>query len=286
MSSSEVFASLEARFVRWATAEPGVRAVIAVGSRARAHPPADDWSDLDLVVYARDPGVFLKDTGWLDDVAPVCVAIPGRTAGGEPEVLAMFDGGFDVDVVVARVEDLQAMAQTGAVPAGHLRGARVLVDKDGWAAGTIPGDFGPPRPADVHEVDFAGLVAAFWYGAHYVAKQIRRGDLWVVKVRDMELKALLLGMLEWHARTKGPDIDTWHLGRYYWQWADPRAVTALDEVFGRFDRGDSWRALLATMDLFSWLGIEVASSLEVQYPMQTELAVRDLIDHMCEGRDT
>ena len=182
-----------------------------------------------------------------------------------------------MDVVVGRIEDLAATARAGRIPHGHLRGARILVDKDGWAARTIPPSFGPPRPPALDPAEFTALVTAFWYGAHYVAKQIRRGDLWAVKVRDAELKAGLLRMLEWHALLTAPDADTWHMGRYYRQWADPRAVSALDEVSGHFDRADSWQALMATSDLFAWLAIEVADRLGLPYPTPTEVTVRRLI---------
>jgi aminoglycoside 6-adenylyltransferase len=138
VSASMGFESLEAAFVRWARDEVEVRAVIAVGSRARVEPPADDWSDLDLMVYTRAPDRLLENTDWLDQVGRVCIVMPGRTASGEPEILVMFDGGFDVDVVVGRIEDLAGMARAGMVPHGHLRGARVLVDKDGWAAARFP----------------------------------------------------------------------------------------------------------------------------------------------------
>jgi aminoglycoside 6-adenylyltransferase len=278
--TSQTYESLEAAFVRWARDEDDVRAVIAVGSRARIEPPADDWSDLDIMVYTRAPDHLLARSAWLDQIAPVLITIPGRTAGGEPEILVMFDGGFDVDVVVGRIGDLADAARAGTVPHGHLRGARVLVDKDGWAARTIPATFGPPMAGDPDAEEFQAVVAGFWYGTHYVAKQIRRGDLWVVKVRDAELKAVLLRMLEWHARTTTPEVDTWHMGRYFWQWADPRAVDALDAVFGHFDRDDSWRALMATADLFTWLATEVADQLGIPYPTSIEATVRGLIDQL------
>ena len=254
--------------------------MIAVGSRARVEPPADQRSDLDLMVYTRTPGTLLESTGWLDQVGPVSIALPGRTAGDEPEILVMFDGGLDVDVVVGRIEDLEAMARTSSVPHGHLRGARVLVDKDGWAERTIPAAFGPPEAADLAPAEFQAVVAAFWYGAHYLAKQICRGDLWVVQARDAELKALLLRMLEWHARSTTPDVDTWHLGRSYWKWADPRAVSALDDVFGHFDSLDSWRALHATTALFQWLALEVAGREEIEYLTATVNTIAGLITQM------
>lgn len=132
MGVPEGYQSLEDAFVRWARDEVDVRAVIAVGSRARIEPPADDWSDLDLMVYTRAPDDLLDSTDWLDDVGPVCIAMPGRTASGEPEILVMFDGGFDVDVVVGRIEDLAATAQAGRVPHG-ICGVR------GSWSGPLPG---------------------------------------------------------------------------------------------------------------------------------------------------
>ena len=71
MSAPEVYQSLEDAFVRWASDEVDMRAVIAVGSRARIEPPADDWSDQDLMVYTRAPDDLLDSTDWLDDVGPV-----------------------------------------------------------------------------------------------------------------------------------------------------------------------------------------------------------------------
>jgi predicted nucleotidyltransferase len=49
------------RFVTWAQRRPDVRAGIVLGSWARNDMPADNLSDLDLVVIVSDPSVFLSD---------------------------------------------------------------------------------------------------------------------------------------------------------------------------------------------------------------------------------
>jgi hypothetical protein len=50
----------------WATAEPKIRAVALVGSRA--HGSARPDSDIDLMLLANDPDTFRADTMWLVDI--------------------------------------------------------------------------------------------------------------------------------------------------------------------------------------------------------------------------
>src|SRR3712207_4474218 len=56
-------------FVAWAERQAPVRAAAVVGSRARTDRPADEWSDLDLVVVVTDPQPYLTTTDWLAQIA-------------------------------------------------------------------------------------------------------------------------------------------------------------------------------------------------------------------------
>ena len=49
---------IESRIQAWAQSHPALRAVIVVGSRARTEHPADEWSDLDLCLFATDVQQF------------------------------------------------------------------------------------------------------------------------------------------------------------------------------------------------------------------------------------
>jgi aminoglycoside 6-adenylyltransferase len=49
------------RFVTWAQRQTDVRAGVILGSRARNAMPADNMSDLDLLVIVSDPSVFLLE---------------------------------------------------------------------------------------------------------------------------------------------------------------------------------------------------------------------------------
>ena len=50
---------LENRVIAWAESQPDIRAIIVVGSRARRDSPADEWSDLDLVIIQETQVPFL-----------------------------------------------------------------------------------------------------------------------------------------------------------------------------------------------------------------------------------
>ena len=59
------YTQLEQDIGDWARTRPDLRAAIVVGSRARADHPADEWSDLDLILFAVNPAIYVSDTDWL-----------------------------------------------------------------------------------------------------------------------------------------------------------------------------------------------------------------------------
>ena len=48
------------RFLAWVEPRPDIRAVVVIGSQARAERPPDAWSDLDLLVVSLDPQFYLS----------------------------------------------------------------------------------------------------------------------------------------------------------------------------------------------------------------------------------
>lgn len=128
--------------------------------------------------------------------------------------------------------------------------------------------------------EFAFTCNAFWYTVVYLAKQLRRGDLWLVKVRDGNLKGLMLQMIEWHARATLGKSDTWHMGRFMNDWADARVSPALQRAFGHYDAEDSWTALLASMDTFRWMAQETAVALSFEYPFRADHEVTEYVTRL------
>jgi len=261
------------QFVNWAQTQEDIVGAIIVGSRARTKPPADQWSDLDLVIITTDVERYQTQTDWIAELGPYWVNFIEKQGVGEGfEHRVLFEGGMDVDFIPTPYEEIQQVIAQGWPPdwAGILqRGYKLILDKQDLAQQLPPVDSTSPtaaKPPTIHE--FGNLCNDFLYHAVWAAKKLRRGELWIAKgCMDMYMKHLLLQMIEWHARaTYGWDYDVWHRGRFLEQWADPRITDDLKQAFAHYDEADIKEALFATINLFRWIAQETAEKLDFSYP--------------------
>jgi aminoglycoside 6-adenylyltransferase len=278
------------RITAWSHQEPDVRAAVIIGSRARADHPADEWSDLDVLLFVRDPERYAQSAEWVASFGTVWLTFVERTPdGGAWERRVLYEGGLDVDFALNPAQWLEHMAANGLAPEMAdviRRGVRVLADKEGLAAKVLQLPLSQAVPfRQPSSSEFLSAVSDFWYHSLWSVKHLRRGELWWAKAGcDGRLKALLQQMLEWHAHAlKGAKHDTWMRGRFLEEWADPRAVAQLSAVFAHYDRQDIARALWATMELFCWLAVETAQQWQYAYPSSSEQAVTDLVGRLLAG---
>ena len=294
-STTRGYEEIIQRFCQWAENQPEVRAAMVIGSQARRERPADEWSDLDLVVVTTEPDALMTDTEWLKNLGNLLLTFVETNPAGSPERRVMFEGGLDVDIVPLRpqaISHLQAGVEAKAAEAVELanligRGTRILFDLDGALNQFVESITSLPVPeASTRlpaEQEFLNLVNDFWYHAVWVAKHLRRGELWWAKGGcDGHLKGLLHSMLVWQARAAGR--DTWFRGRFLEDWAEPRAVKELGGTFAHYDREDVWRALFETMHLFERVSLETATRLGFTYPISGMITARMLVYQFYAGR--
>jgi aminoglycoside 6-adenylyltransferase len=251
-----------------------------VGSGAREDHPADEWSDIDLVLVSSQAPSLLSSTGWLGVIGTPLFIITEKSPSGEViERRALFEGGYDVDLIIVSPENARAGFPGNFVNQIAVRGVRVLFDKDAVLA-SLPMQVRtghtrqPPSAAD-----FSEAVNDFWFHAVWTAKKLRRGELWVAKsCCDTYMKRILLRMVEWHAIvTREGAIDTWFEGRFLEQWASPMVLKELKKAFAHYDDSDVWSALTASMGLFHRIAAETAAHLRHDYPAETAKKVSDLV---------
>ena len=128
------FNDLIERITGWATEHPDVRAALILGSRARTDHPADEWSDLDILVFTHQPEQFIQSAEWAKAIAPAWLSFSERTGDGQSwERRTLYAGGLDVDVAVNPVEWLDTIqAEIPPVMADVIRrGCQDLVDRNG-----------------------------------------------------------------------------------------------------------------------------------------------------------
>jgi aminoglycoside 6-adenylyltransferase len=277
---------IESAFIAWAQSNDDIRAAFVVGSQARTDHPADEWSDLDIIMFAHDPERYQQATDWIEAFAPVWVALAGHTAANDPERLVLFEGGVQVDFVFhsdAELLKIPQMLASGALPDTIVRGTRVLLDKDG-ALACLPPPARPPAQSPPDRATFREALDAFWFSAVYCAKQLRRGELWMFQNGSSGMLQRLLQMTEWHARTvQGWTYDTWHGGKFVAEWARSDVYDDLRRVFSRLDAVDGWQALDVRLALFGRLAREVAAPLGIVYPVDLEVQIAQCVKRLRAG---
>ena len=289
--NAQAYEQLTDAFVEWAQTEQVIRMALVVGSRARVDHPADEWSDLDIVLIVTDAKPYLSEVSWIESIGNPWLTFVEETAGGLlMERRVLFEGGLDVDFLPIPLDIFRQVVEMGVTPdTANLfgRGVRVLFDKDGLSAKLEVFKGEGQLLQSPSEVELLEVVNDFWYHTVWTAKHLRRGELWWAKgCCDGHLKWLLLRMTEWHARVmKGQGCDTWMRGRFFEEWADPRALEELGEAFAYYDKDDLWRALYVTMSLFRWLSVDVAEQLDYSYPTFGAERATELVESLFSEKD-
>lgn len=277
------YGSIVEAFREWAQNELGVRAALIVGSQARSEVPADEWSDLDLVIFHTDPARLIAATDWFQPFGTVLISLIEPTAvGGSRERRVLYSDGRDVDFSIFPASVMPFLTRSDEGRSVLGRGFVVLVDKDGQLTklatdvrSEMPEPVGPASEA-VFEAD----VSDYLYHVLWAAKKLRRGETWIAKmVCDGYLKLLLVRMIEWNALTRqSTHVDVWHDGRFLDTWAPADVRARLAATFARYDAPDLARALKETTHLYTVLARQVAERLGWGYPAEAETVVQKLVD--------
>jgi aminoglycoside 6-adenylyltransferase len=259
---------IETRIQAWAQSQPSVIAVVVVGSRARTAHPADEWSDLDLCLFVTNAEQFVT-SDFYRLFGQVWLAALDSAGVGEPEWVVMYEGGMKVDFTFITADMTAPTLADAMFRSQHVttfsRGARSIVDKYPRRDRTLPPMPSKPLPT---EAELGHTVSAFLMQASRAVKFIRRGDHWRASTTTMcKMRPRLMQMIEWHARAhRSAEIDTWYDGRFIDEWADPRVVAALRDIYADDDPTHRAKAALAHITLFCWLAEETAAKLGYKLP--------------------
>jgi aminoglycoside 6-adenylyltransferase len=253
----------------WARAPHDLRAVLLVGSQARVDSPADDVSDVDLVLFVDDPERYLHDTGWLESFGePLLTFLEPTAVGGFEERRVLFRDGLEVDFAI-----LPAPVATAPPPEAQAvlaRGFSILYDGIGLAAWEATGLTASPPPTQ-ERLDH--LSNDFWYHLLWGAKKLQRGEVLLAKQAcDCYLTERIVQLVRWRAHEQ----DTWHGYRFFERWAGEQTREALGPTFAQYDAADIGRALRAKGELFGELEHDVAQRFGLVEPVDRGEILRRL----------
>lgn len=265
--------ALLARITAWARAQPAIRGALLVGSLARRETPADEHSDIDVVLFVDDPRPWVEDAAWVAELGEPCVTFVERTGVGHGmERRVLYADGTDVDFSLvpppgAAPVDADALAHVRGV---LQRGARTLADPEGFLAAAIAAADAAapavraerPTPAELENVIGDVLYHLVWAG-----RKALRGERWVAaECINAHIAARLLRLTAWHAAAVRGASDTWHGGRFVERWGDPRAVALLGRALTDTDLPRIGAALRTAAAAVELLGSELAAATGGAWP--------------------
>lgn len=230
----------EERLAAWAAAEPGLEALVQIGSRVQPGATVDAWSDYDYQLVTRRPGRY-RDGAFAREIAP-CWACGAHVAfGNAVKVTAVYEGALEADFVILGALDLKvafaAMRWPAAAPAWPRvleRGIRELriVAGRGWrvihGGGAWERRYARIEPLEiVLDLEaFTELSHNFWAQAVWASKKLARGEYLAAQRGFHEhLQEAVLRVLQEQARIEGR--RSYPLGRRAETWLGAGTLAAL-----------------------------------------------------------
>jgi aminoglycoside 6-adenylyltransferase len=270
------------KLIQWARIEEDIRAVVVVGSQARAYEPADAWSDLDAILVVRSPDAYLAGTEWLGRFGQVvCSFTEGTGVGTWKERRVLYADNRDVDFVLLPPEALSSPTAGTVIAEVLSRGFTVHLDKDGLAS-SLPRVQQATTPPRLSWAEYENAVNDFNYHLVWARKKLLRGETWMgASCVNMYLARLLLVMMTWHAAycREGP-VDTWHGGRFLERWAARPTLRKLQDCLTHYDPADAVAKLGSLRDTYGDLARTVAESLRFRFPAEVFERTGELLKTM------
>jgi len=260
----------------WAMKTENVRAAILTSTRANPRAPVDELSDYDIELYVLDLGPFLEGDDWMEVFGEVFVRDPYKPMLYDEGIrvwrLAMFRDAPRVDFNIQLVSVIEDdVAKYGGYQNGM--GYAVLVDKDGLTRGAIEPTYDDYNTTKPTREEFEKLTNHFWWDITYVAKYLRRDELYFAKwMLDGVLHHdYLMMLLAWYVGMRSNwTTNPGARGRWLKKLLDQATWRDVESTFAGADLEDNWRAMFRMAEVFGRLGAETGQEMGYEYPRQVE----------------
>jgi hypothetical protein len=228
----------------WARREDNVAGVIVIGSLAREQLEADQWSDLDLMVFVKDIQILVNEHEWLAEFGqPICyfnAITPFHWADWDWIVKrALYADNRDVDFSILRFDRLDdVLAVNQSIMA---KGCEVIYDaQENLLTAKInqllidntTEEFRIPT-----EPELNAIINEILYHIIWAYKKIKRHELWVgVSLINTTIKNLLLQLIEIYNVTVAHSTNfIMFEGRFLERRTPPEVLEKLSHCVTKYD---------------------------------------------------
>lgn len=279
MSDTPVPDPVIPRLIDWAAGHEQIRAMLLTSTRAIPSAAVDDLSDDDVILVVRDVAPFVRDRSWVEAFGEVLVAY-WDPFDAEMDVdrdhcgnVIQYADGLKIDFTLWTVSHLTTVVEREALPVELDAGYRVLLDRDDLTAGLRAPTFAAYRPVRPDEAAFQTAINDFFSDVPYVAKCVRRGDLFPLKwALDFDMKHVYLRpMLEWWVGcAEGWSAPVGSLGKGLRHRLPDDIWWELEASYADGGMAENAEALFRTVGLYRRVAMDVGRQLGYAYPIELD----------------
>jgi aminoglycoside 6-adenylyltransferase len=278
------------KIIQWAKTQADIRAILLTSSRARGGKSMDEFSDYDIELYAIDTAPYTKNDDWIRMFGEVMIMLPEKRylLGMESASrLVIYKDDTKIDFTIAHIDVLTQVTKLPALPDWLDDGYKVLLDK-----GNLTINLKKPRykayiPKKPGEKEYQDLIKNFWWETTYVAKNLRRLEIFSAKYSsDCVIRyKILLKMLEWYVQIdKEWKCRTGFVGKGIEKLLKNDEQNELNNIFSGAGIEENQRALDNTIIFFRKIAKAVAEDLGFEYPQELDKNVSEYIARILSGR--
>ncbi|SMC86227.1 aminoglycoside 6-adenylyltransferase [Chryseobacterium sp. YR221] len=269
------------QIIQWAENNPDIRAVLLTSSLVNPYAPVDDLSDLDVELVFESRKDYESGNSWLQLFGdPISMIEEDDTVfeGRHAMKMVLYRDHVKVDFKLYQVSEFMEEVQKGALPEDWDVGYKVLIDKDGLTKDLKPPTYQSIMIHKPDEKEFQQLMNDFWWDTTYVAKCLKRGDIFYAKfMSENILRAeYLVSLVEWHIGNdhNWDNMTTNKHGRLFKKYLPEDLWSRMEATFSGSSIDENWTALFAFADLVHELGTALAQKLNFTYPSKLESDIR------------
>jgi len=245
--------------------------MILRGSRSNPNSYTDDLSDYDIELYVKNIPQFLNDD-WLNFFGNAMIKWPLKPMPTFNKHwitrLVLFENKVRIDFQITSLKSIDASA--------YEDGYKVLVDKDGLTINLAKPTFSKNNIKKPGKEEFEELLNAFFWDATYVAKCLKRDELYYAKfmLDNIMRFGSLQKIIELHVAMRNDwHVSTGKYGRFFKDYLDAKTWTELENTFSDANIENNWRAFFKMVSLFRRLSKDLANNLGYMYPFETDKKV-------------
>ncbi|WP_454046756.1 AadS family aminoglycoside 6-adenylyltransferase [Chryseobacterium sp. Marseille-Q8038] len=272
------------QIIHWAENNPDIRAVLLTSSLVNPYAPVDDFSDLDIELVFENRTTYESGNEWIklfgDPIS--MIEEDDRVFEGKHAMkMVLYKDHVKVDFKLYQVLEFIEEVNAEHLPEDWDVGYKVLLDKDNLTENLKSPTYQSIMIQKPTEKEFRQLINDFWWDTTYVAKCLKRGDIFYAKFMSENILRTdyLVPLIEWYIAGNHDwnTITTNKHGRLFKKYLSQELWNTIEATFSDSNIEKNWQALSAYADLVHELGTSLAEKLHFIYPEKLEDEIRNYL---------